>query len=786
MKPQTNSSELESYLRANWQLIPLHRWNRKDIQYGKEILRGKSPLHSNWTRRPYISKNQLAHMDSGNNVGVRLRKTDLVIDVDPRNFDEGDDPLKRLCKDCQIDVSKYATVITGSGGLHIYMHKPENVSIRNTFPDYNGIEFKTKGQQVVAAGSIHPETGNNYLWDFEGRELDQAENAPELLINLIRKAKSASDTAPGIYSQDELAIMLNYLDPEKFQAHCDWLPLMQACHHATNGSGREEFIEWSTRDPKYSDQGNVIGLRWDSLSNERESDTTVVTYRTLDKAMRDSGHGSAIPKKSAEDDFDDLSPEEFDEDLIEEHERKGPLEQLNDKYWAVIEDGSFRILWEESDPVVKSYDGGIAKPRKKWIRSRFEDFKKFMATRQVQQGKKIMNIADAWLAWNGRNTAKGVLFDPESDHEGYLNLWTGWGVEPRSQGSWKYLKELLTDVLCDGDSDFYEYVLNWSAHMIQHPGSPAEVAICFQGDKGAGKSTFGRVLATLAGRHGMHITSSSQLTGRFNDHLRDVILLFADEAIRPYDKEGESRLKGLITEPYITFEGKGRDPMSSVNMLHIIMSSNEEVMAPMGLENERRFAIQRVNNSKIGKHTWFEKLHKELYSGGYSRLLWDLLHRDLGDWNPRKNIIVTKAAIEQKLRNLGPVEQWWINVLSEGEFPNGNIDNLSWKDNTIDVFKQEVRMSYDEHCKSSGIRSAGAMGRSVDLNFAQMWAKLVPNFSAKGVRRLVPADRFDIIKHNDGRTWAYRIPNLIECRNHVQKIIGGIIEWPDEFEDEEF
>jgi hypothetical protein len=60
----------------------------------------------------------------------------------------------------------------------------------------------------------------------------------------------------------------------------------------------------------------------------------------------------------------------------------------------------------------------------------------------------------------------------------------------------------------------------------------------------------------LFGQHGLRIQSREHLTGRFNPHLRDCCLLFADEAYWPGDKTAEGILKGLITEPDIPIEAK--------------------------------------------------------------------------------------------------------------------------------------------------------------------------------------------------------------------------------------
>ncbi len=782
--PKTDVDGLKQYLDTGWQLIPLHSYDYFDQHKGKKRQRGKSPLHVNWTKRPYSSADQIKHMAAGNNVGVRLRAADLVIDVDPRNFADGDDPFRRLCDDCGLDPDLYPTVETGSGGLHVYMTKPDDVSVRDSLPDYEGVEFKTLGRQVVSAGSLHPDTHRTYEWDFLRPDLRDAPAAPDLLVNLVRRPKAALATGGGEHTQEELATMLEVLDPEDFSDHDTWFTLMQACHHATAGDGRSEFIEWSTRDPKYADDGGIIGRRWDSLHAGNDGEARV-THRTLHKLLIDAGHEDAVPRRPAEDDFEAVGPDDAPEDGIEEHERKGPMERMNGKYCAVMEGSQFRIFWEEEDPDTAVYrvdhEGRrvlAQPPRKRWVKAKVHDFRNMLANEKVQRGEKAVPKADAWLEWGGRRSARGVVFDPEREHEGHLNLWTGWGVEPRKDaGSWARLEELLHEVLSDGDDAVHEYCLNWAAHMVQHPGSPAEVAICFQGEKGVGKGTFGRALTGLAGKHGMQITSSDQLTGRFNDHLRDMVLLFADEALKPYDKDGESRLKGLITEHRLAFEGKGRDVITAPNRLHIVMASNSDWFIPAGLDGERRFMMQRANGRRTGQHAWFERLHDDLADGGLSALLWDLLHRDVVGWAPRSSIPSTTAFVDQKLRNMGPMQQWWFNALREGELPfECTREDADWALDEVRAFKCEVRESYEQHCRRSGIRSPGGMGRGIDMLFAEELRKLVPGMVDR-VKERVPADRYEVKALGDGRAWAVQIPALSECRQAMETVLGAEINW---------
>ncbi|WP_299653158.1 VapE domain-containing protein [uncultured Tateyamaria sp.] len=312
MGVHTDASQLMPLLASGYQLLPLHRFSAEDEVKGKKRKRGKSPIDSNWMKRPYQSEDQIKHMDAGNNVGVRLRPFELVLDVDPRAFPDGQtlaspiNPFVELVLWTGMDPDLYSTVETGSGGLHIYMTKPKDVSTRDSLNDqFPGIEFKTVGRQVVAPGSIHPDSQKTYTWKADTPELDAfgAEAAPKALVDLIRRPSGSVATGGGEHDQEELAQMLVHLDPADFSDHDNWLTLMQACHHATAGDGRQEFVDWCTQDPAYADDGNLIGLRWDSLHADAKGPR--VTYRTLHKLLRDAGVEDAIPRTPAAEDFED-------------------------------------------------------------------------------------------------------------------------------------------------------------------------------------------------------------------------------------------------------------------------------------------------------------------------------------------------------------------------------------------------------------------------------------------------------------------------------------------------
>lgn len=293
---------LRPYLEHGWDLIPLHKPDAVTLlKDGKERKDGKRPLHKNWTVRSYGAR-RVARVcaEQRRNIGVRLRADQLVIDVDPRNG--GELGFKRLCRDVGLNPDAWPRVQTGSGGSHFYMTKPADVAVVDSLEEYPGVEFKSKGRQVVAAHSIHPDTRREYEWDFLHPPLAEATAAPDALLDLIRRPERAAAEGGGEHTPEEVAAMLDALDPTDFREHGRWLTLMMACHHASGGDARDEFLSWSASDPEFADREEENGRRWDSLHADRDAS---VTHKTLHKFLRDAGREGAIPRPSAEEDFAD-------------------------------------------------------------------------------------------------------------------------------------------------------------------------------------------------------------------------------------------------------------------------------------------------------------------------------------------------------------------------------------------------------------------------------------------------------------------------------------------------
>jgi hypothetical protein len=342
------------------------------------------------------------------------------------------------------------------------------------------------------------------------------------------------------------------------------------------------------------------------------------------------------------------------------------LAEMNKRH-AVIVSGKVRVLsWRKTHPKIEREAPDVQS---------FEDFANRYKHKRViagfnENGRPVEKpMGRWWLEHPRRREIFGLCFEPGDgpDVDGFQNLWRGWGVDPKP-GDWSLMREHIRTVLANEDVASDDYIVRWAAWAIQNPGKQAEAALVFKGGRGTGKGFFGRALKDVFGQHGLHIKSSKHLTGDFNLHLRDCCLLFADEALAPGDKGAEARLKGLITEPDLTIEGKGIDLVTEPNHLHVVMASNENWVVPAG-NDERRFAVFNVSSARQQNELYFGALDSQLRGGGLAAMLYDLMAMQLGGWHPRHSIPQTDALRAQQVESLDGFEAFVFDMLSTDGFP---------------------------------------------------------------------------------------------------------------------
>jgi hypothetical protein len=360
--------------------------------------------------------------------------------------------------------------------------------------------------------------------------------------------------------------------------------------------------------------------------------------------------------------------------LSRAHERAidPDLAKMNEDHCVVQVGSKTRVMsWEEDEinpgEMIPFYWG-------------FDDFRKFFMKwrkQEVVRGEngepkvKDYPLGEWWLRHAHRRQFSGVKYMPYSDEEvvnDCLNLWTGFTV-PAIKGD-KHLSflEHICENLCNANQEYYEYLIRWMAHRVQRREGPAGVAIVLKSEsEGTGKSFFAKHLGALFGKHYKHITNADHLVGKFNAHLQDCQVLFADEAFYAGDKRHAGLLKTIISEDTLMVEKKGIDATASRNYIGMIMASNQKFVVPAG-QNARRFFVLDVGAKRMQDSAYFAGIANDLGSGGSSNLMYFLQHMDLGDFNIR-NVPKTAALLEQKSLARGGVDALIEGLAQDGQLP---------------------------------------------------------------------------------------------------------------------
>lgn len=444
------------------------------------------------------------------------------------------------------------------------------------------------------------------------------------------------------------------------------------------------------------------------------------------------------------------------------------LQRLNDRY-AVVGNwgGKCRILTEREDVI-----GDVKRKRINFLS--FQDFKNYWCNKAVEIGKDektglpiTMQVGKWWVNHPGRREFDTVVFAPGHDVPGAYNLWKGFAYNASPGGECSIFLEHVKKNVCSGNEEIYNYLIGWMATAVQYPARPGHTAVVLRGRQGTGKGRFAHNFGALFGRHFLPVRDSNHLFGQFNAHLRDCIVLFADEAFWAGNTKHESLLKSLITEETIMCEAKGVDVEPAQNYVHLIMASNEDWVVP-ARGDDRRFLVLDVGEENRRDNDYFKSMQDQLQTGGYEALLHFLMTYDLTDFNVY-GIPQTQALREQKMRTLGPEEEWWYSKLKAGRIFD---DDPGWPDK---VFSSRLCFDFISYVKSWGAGSrsnSSKLGRFLAKVFPEGWkhrAQLKEKAHVIGI---------DGIGRDVQRPYVNRIPPLEHCRQIWENLYGGPYEWP--------
>lgn len=179
------------------------------------------------------------------------------------------------------------------------------------------------------------------------------------------------------------------------------------------------------------------------------------------------------------------------------------------------------------------------------------------------------------------------------------------------------------------------YVMDWLAHVVQHPTKRINYSLLIRGAHGSGKSTIGVLMREMLGAQNVGYVSNSVMNGRFTDWAEGHILKIVEEVYDKGDRySAVDKQKEFISNDRFQVEGKGVKPRDVVNTSSKLMFTNHINALPLD-ENQRRYLVvstqaenhmdmDRVYGSAKEREKFFSNVYRAIENHGPAIKKWFL------------------------------------------------------------------------------------------------------------------------------------------------------------------
>ncbi len=385
-------------------------------------------------------------------------------------------------------------------------------------------------------------------------------------------------------------------------------------------------------------------------------------------------------------------------------------------------------------------------------------------------------IPEFWAA-PGTKMYEGTAFTPEKTPPSILNFWVGPTLKA-VPGDCSTLTNFIRDIICDGDEESFEYLMDFLAHMVQKPKEKPGVIIVMLGGQGTGKGVFFGILRAIWSRTCLLVSDINQVIGQFNACLEHNYVICMDEALFAGDRKALDRLKSMVTEPHIRIEQKYQ-PARSIESVHrFFAASNHDHFAHVE-QDDRRFAFFRISDTKQQNTEYFRTIVAAINDDlVMSALMHELKKRDLSNFDVRKKPSGAEH-MKQKIKSLQGFDRYWFEVLLSGDLTAGGDSayNLAgpWVDSKF-VPTSKLMSCYKDYNKN-----AQRYEPFQSSELAARLQRLCPSaIYDRKVSRISGACQSEVDGHAASRQRrGYELPELATARAEFEGFIGGKIRWDD-------
>ena len=352
-----------------------------------------------------------------------------------------------------------------------------------------------------------------------------------------------------------------------------------------------------------------------------------------------------------------------------------------------------------------------------------DDAKKLFETVKLQGLPKIkvggqMREMSLWkfIEQNERSLkVKRIRF--MSDDKDAFNTFSGYKYKPLDSYDESLIKLHLQhwkNILCSGNDDQYNYLINWCARLLKVPDARNRTGLVLLSKQGTGKNTFftDHLVNIIGEAYACYESNANNIFGEFNKKIQNKHLVVCNEMV---DAENAARkqaisydrLKSIMTDQTVSIRAMRTDAYDVDNVFNLIVVSNNGM--PFRIDDEdRRLVFLDVSNKYAAikdteelrrnpemqelakeRKAYFDALVKEMKHPLFLQTLYSyLLDQYDEDWDSESDKPLTKAKEVILERSVNPLQ----------EFIEMHIHEIaSEKWSTVEAYN-----NYKEYCTERG------------------------------------------------------------------------------------
>ena len=363
----------------------------------------------------------------------------------------------------------------------------------------------------------------------------------------------------------------------------------------------------------------------------------------------------------------------------------------------------------------------------------------------------IKNSCRLWLASPLKASCQSITFYPDENKifENTYNLFKGLPItQEHAENSdldtdIEPLKNHIFNIWCKKNKIVFDYTVKLLAFYLQNKHIKSGVALVISGDKGTGKSCIIEKFLEIFGDYGKIISKLESILGNFNSVLKDVLMVYVNEATFTGNKEETNKLRNLITSPEVLVNEKYMPQYTMKNYTNFIIDGNSESLVS-NHGQERRYLILETDNEWRGVETIDKKKYFDPIVNvsplAFAKWLFSI---DISDFNIRA-IPETDNVLKARINSFEGCEEFFYNLIDE------NVHKGFDTKTTM----QDLYFDYTEYSKGK-------------YTFTQ-------NKFSRELTRLMAIKTKTRNMSNGERQWVVIFDSVSNCKIHFENIFGKI------------